>query len=78
MKNRSVVLDSQRQEDADQVLAGKESKSYNHLDFQNALNEFRNVIFVYKYGIACMVWVGPKHYLADFLTALAGIRHDIK
>ena len=66
MRNGSVVLDSQRQEDADQVLAGKESKSYNHLDFPNALNESRDVIFVYKYAIACMVWVGLKHYLADF------------
>ena len=41
MGNGSVVLDSQRPEDTDQVLAGKEGKSYNPLEFQDALDEFR-------------------------------------
>ena len=40
-ENGSVILDSQRQEDADKVLTGKADKSYNPDDFQKALDEFR-------------------------------------
>lgn len=40
-ENGSVILDSQRQADADKVLTGKEDKSYNPDDFQKALDEFK-------------------------------------
>lgn len=36
----SVVLDSQRKEDADKILTGNEDKSYDKDAFQNALDEF--------------------------------------
>ena len=40
-ENGSVIFDSQRQEDADKVLTGKEDKSYDPNDFQKALDEFK-------------------------------------
>ena len=73
-ENGSVILDSQRQEDADKVLTGKEDKSYNPEDFQNALDEFRKRNFSnLEIGRLYERYIGYLHEKDNWQVAYTGV-----
>ena len=70
----SVVLDSQRKEDADKVLTGKEDKSYNAAEFQRALDEFRKRNFSnLEIGRLYERYVGYLYEVEDWRVAFTGV-----
>lgn len=73
-ENGSVILDSQRQEDADKVLTGKEDKSYNPDDFQKALDEFRKRNFSnLEIGRLYERYIGYLHEKENWQVAYTGV-----
>lgn len=73
-ENGSVILDSQRKEDADKVLTGKEDKSYSPDDFQKALDEFRKRNFSnLEIGRLYERYIGYLHEIENWQVAYTGV-----
>ena len=70
----SVVLDSQRQEDAEKVLTGKKDKIYNQTEFQKALDEFRRRNFCnLEIGRLYERYIGYLHEIDEWRVSYTGV-----
>lgn len=70
----SVVLDSQRQEDAEKVLTGKKDKIYNQTEFQKALDEFRRRNFCnLEIGRLYERYKGYLHEIDEWRVSYTGV-----
>ena len=73
-ENGSVIFDSQRKEDADKILTGKEDKSYNPDDFQKALDEFKRRNFSnLEIGRLYERYIGHLHEDDGWQVAYTGV-----
>lgn len=73
-ENGSVIFDSQRQEDADKVLTGKEDKSYDPNAFQKALDEFKRRNFSnLEIGRLYERYIGYLHEIDGWKVAYTGV-----
>ena len=73
-ENGSVIFDSQRKEDADKVLTGKEDKTYNPDDFQKALDEFKRRNFSnLEIGRLYERYIGYLHEEDNYQVAYTGV-----
>ena len=73
-ENGSVILDSQRNENADQFLTGKENRGYNPDEFQKALDEFVKRKFSnLEIGRMYERYIGYLHEQEGYQVAYAGV-----